>query len=67
MFLIRESGGDYVLSMACDGKVFHYKIQKAPGGYHFYGLDFKDMTELVGHHMVHTGKLLCVLTTSPPR
>ncbi len=67
VFLIRESSADYVVSMVFEGKIFHYKIQKTHGGFHFYGNDFPTLTDLVEHHKVHAGKLLCLLTTSPQR
>ena len=37
MFLVRESGSDYVLSLVFESRVYHYKIQRTPTGYHFYG------------------------------
>ena len=36
-FLVRESSGDWVLSLVYDSKVYHYKIQKSSQGYNFYG------------------------------
>ena len=49
----------------CDAKVWHYKIQKTPTGYHFYGLEFTTLTELVGYHMLNAGKMLTTLRDSP--
>ena len=67
-FLIREGhkgNADLALSLVCDAKVWHYKIQKTPIGYHFYGLEFATLTELVGYHMLNAGKMLTTLRDSP--